>query len=71
MKPAVKNIGVVGGIRINQSLRLMWRWRMKCPKCQIENPDGSIFCTDAIPLFEECENDFLLNQAREALAALG
>jgi tetratricopeptide (TPR) repeat protein len=29
------------------------------------------YITDAIPLFEECENDFLLKQAREALSALG
>jgi class 3 adenylate cyclase/tetratricopeptide (TPR) repeat protein len=29
------------------------------------------YITDAIPLFEECENDFLLKQAKEALAALG
>ncbi len=29
------------------------------------------YITDAIELFEECENDFFLKQAREALAALG
>jgi hypothetical protein len=33
--------------------------------------DARKYITDAIPLFEECENDFLLKQAREALSALG
>jgi tetratricopeptide (TPR) repeat protein len=36
------------------------------------NPDNARKCiSDAIQLFEECEADIYLKQAREALAALG
>ena len=39
-------------------------------KIKGSNDDARKYITDAIWLFEECENDFLLKQAREALAAL-
>jgi class 3 adenylate cyclase/tetratricopeptide (TPR) repeat protein len=40
-------------------------------KIKGRNDEARKYITDAIQLFEECENDFFLKQAREALAALG
>ena len=40
-------------------------------KIKGSNDEARKYITFAISLFEECENDFLLKQAREALSALG
>lgn len=40
-------------------------------KIKGENGEARKYIADAIQLFEECENDFFLKQARETLAALG
>jgi len=40
-------------------------------KIKGRNDEAQKYITEAIQLFEECENDFFLKKAREALAALG
>ena len=49
--------------------------KMKCSKCQFENPEGAKFCVECgTPMefrYPKCEAEVYLKEAKEALESLG